>query len=148
MPTGFIIALALSTGVGLFVWRMAQRARLSRVWREVGRRLSLRTVDTGRGAVFELLGEVRGAPVAARLIPESTRTPVTIFVGARADARRTGERLGAPGARIRLAEGGLDAQLDRHGLVAELAGFPSDPEVGVRWIQSAVNLYLTHRDEC
>lgn len=145
ISTSVVMALAASTGLGFLVWRMTQRSRMQQIWREVGSRLNLRVVGRARGAVYELIGEIRGAPVAARLIPESTRTPVTIFVGRRAMARQTGEELINPGEAMTVYKGNFAAQVDAHGLIAELHGVPGTAEVGVRWIQTAVELYLNNQ---
>lgn len=144
ISTSVIMALAASTGLGFLIWRVTQRSRMQQIWREVGSRLNLRVVGRGRGAVYELIGEIRGAPVAARLIPESTRTPVTIFVGRRAVARQTGEQLANPGDAMTVYQGGFEAKIDAHGLIAELHGVPGTAEVGVHWLQTAVELYLNN----
>jgi hypothetical protein len=142
--TSIVVALAASTGLGFLLWRIVQRNRMQQLWEEVSRRLHLRLVSHGRGAVYELIGEVRGAPVSARLIPESTRNPVTIFVGRRAMARQTGEELVADDDPMIVYKGDFKAQIDAHGLIADLSKLPGDAAVGVQWVQNAVELYLNH----
>lgn len=129
------------------MWRIVQRNRLRELWEEAGQRLHLRLVQHGRGAVYELVGNVHSTPVSIRLLPESIRHPVTIFVGRRAMARQTGEKLVVDEDPMKVHEGSFEAQLDMHGLVADIERLPQNASVVVHWVHSAVDLYLSHHHE-
>lgn len=138
-----VIAATAAAGAGLMIWRFRARRRLTALWQQAGDSLGLRFVSRSRGVVMLLAGEVRGAPVAARLIPESTRNAVTIFVGPRATAICDGSQLEEPSNKpTALTVRGLRATIDEHGFTGERPHPPEEAEHVVRWVQASVAAYL------